>query len=609
MKKKLFFLPLLAALVLAGCSKEESDAGGGNGSNGEQYLAISIVSNTSGGSRTRYDQGGNQYEDGTGAENTVTAVRLYFFSSTNQPLKIKKGAAGNFYDVPTENIQDTGNGKQEDTTEKVIKAFIMIDAGELLPKQVVAVINPPSDLTENNADNNNMSLDVLRNRVHDYATLAKQSSFVMVNSVYAKNQKILTTTTIENSHYKKSEEDAIEDPVVIYVERNVAKVRVSVSDDMPKEGSLYKVYQKEKDENGKETGNEFEYKIGEGENAKQVYVKFEGWDVTADLQYAWLSKRIFIAPTWADNLLGAGTFWNDPAHHRSYWAGVCNGGKNKNNENQYYPYNDATHFTNKKFDGSEHTYCNENAAKETSGFQATDVIVKGTLCDKDSKPLTITEYASFRTVDDENFTTLKRRYVAMMVNNTATISSIPYKKEIDLNGNATYTQLEADDLTFTPVSQVLENVSEVDNAAKAVEASGRCYVYACLTSDAEKYEWYSQISKDAAGKATVKEEDKIADPKTVINTYLKGLSHAKIWKTGQTYYYADIIHAPDKAGVVRNHIYDVKLTKIYGIGTPVYDESLTIIPEKPTSEDTYVAAKIDILSWRLMTQDVVFDWD
>ncbi len=610
MKKKLYFLPLLAALVMAGCTKEDSENGGGNNDgNGEQYLAISIVSNTGSDTRTRYDVGGNKYEDGTGSENTVSAVRLYFFSSTGTPLKIKKTAKGNYYDIPAANLNDTGNGDQPQTVEKQINAFIMIDAGELLPKQVVAVINPPADMLTDNADNNNMTLTILRARVHDYATLAKDKtspSFVMANSVYAKNSKIITATTIEKDHYEKSEDAAKGNPVVIYVERNVAKVRVGVSDDMPRQGDLFKVYQKEKDENDEYTGNEVEYKIGQGENEKQVYVKFEGWDVTADLKYAWLSKVINIT-TWQPNHLGAGTFWNDPDHHRSYWADVCNGGKNKNNLNQYYPYNDAARFTNKKFDGTEYTYCNENAAKGTLGFQPTVVLVKGTLCDKAGKPLTITEYASFRTVDDANFSTLKSRYVAMMVNNTAAISSIPYKKVVE-GEKTVYKPLEPADLTFTPVNQVVENDVQVDNAAKAVEASGRCYVYACLTSKAENYEWYSSIQEDASGNATVKPEDKVADPKTEINTYLKSLSHAKIWNTGQTYYYAEIKHY-DKDGVVRNHIYDVKLKKVYGIGTPVYDKTLTIIPEKPKSEDTYVAAKIDILSWRLQTQDVEFDWE
>lgn len=605
MKKKLFFLPLLAALVLAGCSKEESDAGGGNGSNGEQYLAISIVSNTSGGSRADYTDGaGNKFEDGTETENAVEAVRLYFFSGSGDFVKIKKNASGNYYDIPKSDIKFEGSNPDK-TVEQQIKAFIMIDAGEKLPAQVVAVVNPE----KLGLDNNSINLGTLCDKVHDYASLAKESKFVMMNSVYAENQNRIVATTITPEHYKKNADDAKKSPVVIYVERNVGKVRVSTN--MAEQGNpgdnLFKVYRKEKDADGKETGNDLDYTIGEGDNPTQVYVKFNSWDVTADLTYAYLSKHIEIS--WPKTHLGPNTTWNDPAHHRSYWAAVCNGGVGQGNMNQYFAYNADNHFKATKFDGSACTYCNENAERNgTYEYKPTVVIVKGTLCDNTGKPLTVTEYAGHRVIDDTNFTQLKNRYVVMMQSNTAKISAIPYKKVDEGGGETVYKPLEAADLTFVEAPQG-SNPAQVENAAKAAELTGRYYVYACLTSAAEKYEWYSKSSEDDNGKATVKEEDKIADPKTEINAMLKELSHAKIWKTGQTYYYANIMHTPEKAGIVRNHIYDVKLTKVYGIGTPVYNEDLTIIPEKPQDEDTFVAAKIDILSWRLMTSDVVFDWD
>ncbi len=261
MKKKLYFLPLLAALALIGCTKEESENGGGSGSNGEQYLAISIVSNAGGGSRAdSYDPDNNgiKYEDGTGAENTVNAVRLYFFSAAGDPVKVKKDALdnGNYYDLPSSafGANNLGGANRPETVEQQINAFIMIDAGETLPAQVVAVINPPADLTSKEAiykANRRISLPILRERVYDFVKRVKEeSSFVMVNSVYGQDQKAIVATTIAPKYYKKSEEEAKKDPVVIYVERNVAKVRVGVSADMPKEGSLYKVYQKEKMKTG-----------------------------------------------------------------------------------------------------------------------------------------------------------------------------------------------------------------------------------------------------------------------------------------------------------------------------------------------------------------------
>ena len=77
-----------------------------------------------------------------------------------------------------------------------------------------------------------------------------------------------------------------------------------------------------------------------------------------------------------------------------------------------------------------------------------------------------------------------------------------------------------------------------------------------------------------------------------------------------TYYYTDIRHIsdiegkPGYYGVVRNHIYRVNITNIEGYGTPVYDENIEFeTPEKPVDIDTYVAAQINILTWRVVDRN------
>ena len=61
-------------------------------------------------------------------------------------------------------------------------------------------------------------------------------------------------------------------------------------------------------------------------------------------------------------------------------------------------------------------------------------------------------------------------------------------------------------------------------------------------------------------------------------------------------------------GVVRNHVYKTKVTKILGLGTPVYDPTKKIYPEKPSKNDHYIAAEINILSWRLVNNNYVLEW-
>ena len=60
---------------------------------------------------------------------------------------------------------------------------------------------------------------------------------------------------------------------------------------------------------------------------------------------------------------------------------------------------------------------------------------------------------------------------------------------------------------------------------------------------------------------------------------------------------------------MRNHIYDANITKLTGLGTPVYNPDEIIYPEKPIDdEETFIAAQINILSWRIVKNDVELDW-
>jgi hypothetical protein len=48
----------------------------------------------------------------------------------------------------------------------------------------------------------------------------------------------------------------------------------------------------------------------------------------------------------------------------------------------------------------------------------------------------------------------------------------------------------------------------------------------------------------------------------------------------------------------------VKITDIKGYGTPVYNGEVGFItPEKPVDINTFVAAQINILSWRVVEND------
>lgn len=85
---------------------------------------------------------------------------------------------------------------------------------------------------------------------------------------------------------------------------------------------------------------------------------------------------------------------------------------------------------------------------------------------------------------------------------------------------------------------------------------------------------------------------------------------ADIRVNGKTYYYVPIRHLgaattdPAYYGVVRNHYYQINLQSLKGFGSSVYDPDREIKPVIPAEETSYLAAKINVLQWRVVSQDV-----
>ena len=79
------------------------------------------------------------------------------------------------------------------------------------------------------------------------------------------------------------------------------------------------------------------------------------------------------------------------------------------------------------------------------------------------------------------------------------------------------------------------------------------------------------------------------------------------WTDGMCYYYVDVEHFGPEGydlGVVRNHWYKLTINSIAGLGTPVVDPDQPIDPDKPEEENFYVAAQVNILKWKMVSQTV-----
>ena len=555
-------MSMLASLFFAGCSQEEIAPGGeDNGEANTSYLSVNLVSSDVMG--TRADA--LVYEDGSDVENHVSNVRFYFFNGLGGAVNVKlqNGRYVNYYDWTPGGGDQSDGTKPDDDIESKLKATIVINtkAGDGIPQRIAAVLNPTG------LDNNSKSLTDLKNIVADYATsgengLTSEGRFVMFNSVGG-GGKDFSTTPIEKKHLCKTEELALANPVTIYVERSVAKVRVTLDAGLGFSDNKLAL----KDKDGKDL------KVG----GEQVYLQLNNWGLTAETSEGRLVKKI--NPGWE------GEWWYTP--YRSFWAI-----NSMSATNVYHSYNDIT--TSFSEENAENAlYTNENAqltdinGNAGNAKKRTKFILKGTLCKANGDPFTIVRHLGVHFADTEseteteNLTELKKSILNQL---SASGSNYYYEK------NGGREQIGTGDLKIVIAPQ-LENE----------ESKNNCYVYAQLTDEAAGKTWFTSLQGGAA----------IENAATVINGKLADktiVDRALVWNSGMTYYYKEIMHLNGLNGVVRNHIYGVNVQKIAGLGTPVYKPDEIIYPEHPEENDHYIAAQINILSWRVVNENYDLEW-
>ena len=552
----------LAAMLMTGCSSEEvtpnaGDVTGGNGETETRYMSVNLMSSDI----TRAADG---YEDGSDIENHVEKVRFYFFDEAGDPANVKyvNGSFINYYDwTPGEN--DQADDTEANDVESLLKATIVINTkdGDKLPQTIAAVLNPTETTVASR------SLSDLKKVTNDYAAagLTKKGTFVMFNSVYAVDGTEVCAAPIKAVNLAKTQADAIKNPVTLYVERNVAKVSVAFGTDV-----------------AAATTSKLELKDKSGAAIKvegqSVYLKINGWKVTAETNLGRLGKRI--NPTWPDYQWGT---------HRSFWA--INASEA---ENRYYDFEAINSTLTTPLYTNENALNYTNAAGETNNLNRTKVIFNGTLCKADGTPFTIVRHLGVYLADDPaNFNALKKSILSQL----SAAGRYYYFDSAEIeNGKPVRKQIDTLDIEIVVADQQIKENSQ-----------NNCYVYAKLTETAEAKTWYTSLDENATA----------LENAAAINADLKNdkvVDRALVWNSGNTYYYYEIIHRnsttggePTK-GVVRNHWYQTTVTSIAGLGTPVYDPKETIYPEKPDPNDHYIAAQIKILSWRIVKNDYKLEW-
>lgn len=293
---------------------------------------------------------------------------------------------------------------------------------------------------------------------------------------------------------------------------------------------------------------ESKFKVGETATGTPVYAMIKGWGIAKENTTANLIK--VIEPTWTEATIGFN--WNDANFYRSYWETT------PDNDGTYKSWADYTHTAigDVYYTAPNTSYAETNRPIYVAAAQ---------LVDATGNPLEISKYKGVQYLSEND---VKKVILNENKNFFKVVSTTDARTD--------YETLDPADLVFVvDAHKPYEVKAQVKDGVVVYKKTGETYV----------------VATDAANAAY-------------------GANNAVIYKDGMTYYWTSVKHlgAAGKTGefgMVRNHFYQVDVTKITGFGTAVYDKNTDFVPVTPDEDPmTYLAARINVLSWRVVANGV-----
>lgn len=578
---KLISIALLSLAVA--CSKENVTSNQG-GSDANQYMAVDIAMSVGSSTKAPAD-----YRDGSEAESTVNVKNSIF---------LFYDAYGNFLtsgviSATEGSVDENGNLKlttnnQSGYVEKESKAVIVLGPTRLRPALVLAVLN------YDNCDAlKNLSLADAHTQVDKREISTEAGKFTMTNSVYVDDGKnIVNATPIAASSVKETKEEALKSPVQIYVEREVAKVNMKAKEGLKQtaEGKICF-----------ETPNAESVLNGVKVSARIVV---DGWAANAFNTTSYLVKDV---PT---SWLVTNPFanWYDEAAKRTFWAQDPNYSGSEKYVFGRTPEDEPGTYKNVKYlswnDAAQNKVNSYNYMYENTTDKASARVNGGELVNVPTILIaahveTAKIGAAWERQDIYKFGGLF--YTDEALRN--------YAAEQILKGKLywEYTTVEGLKKASVLPDQVIAKF-----VANVVDNSGSVKVEVeALTAPAEGAKLMKKEGEFASEIESANWAKTVEDILNGENGFNIAKKELVCFKNGMCYYQVPIKHnqtAEDVTyGTVRNHIYELTLSKIAKIGNPVFDpeEKLVLIPGE--EKNYYVSAELKVLKWRVITQDVVIE--
>lgn len=555
---------LASALMMTvmSCSSSDDLKGGGADANDKSYLAIRInnVGSVAGSRAAAGD-----YSDGTADENHIESVRFYFFNSDGTPYILKNNGQSTGKNWLEKNSDLNTENKQNPNVSMISNPLLVIEGNTgASPAVMIAVINPNSLDGDKLGDGAKTLDDVKRTSIFSQFYATGNKDFVMSNSVYVANG-VEKCASIVTGFVATTADAAKSKPVDLYVERVVAKVQPTID-------ANYTAADGRKWEkiNGQDA-----MKVGVyGTN--DIYAVVDGWGVADENGKAELVKQV--DTKWNDENLGI-SVWTSPDYHRCFWTSSVafaagNGAEGNAPVNHTY-----ADYAKRKLTDCAYTLPNAPTSVNADPYASTltKMVLATHLVYKDGtdyKPAEICQYRGQEYLHIEDVKT-------EVANNFADY----YIKKGD-----TRTKLKPSDIDFTTKVTSIKDY-QVVATLRSLAADETLQKKTGTTEEASSYQ---DVNKEDLQNSMNEEP-------------------AQIRKGGMAYYFIPIRHLgtdPTKLGyygIVRNHVYSINIQNMYGFGTPVYDPDKTIDPTIPSNDATYLAARINVLSWRVVKYNADLD--
>lgn len=574
--------------MLGACSSSDDlKDGGATANEAKSYIAVNIksVGTTGAGTRADYTQDGGTYEDGTANEGAISKVRFFFFNSDGSAY-ILKNKNVNYLELDA-SVSSAGEAGHLQTIEGKTTAMLVIDGEtKTAPAYMIAVVNPQTlSKLEDKAYRESQLRDEFTDKrfvkIATDGTGNKQyGDFVMSNSVYAENGARVCASSV-SGHVEENRDEATNNPVDIYVERVVAKATTTVNTDNGWE----------KITSGADDGK-YKIKVGkiniDAEHEKDVYAVVQGWGLADENGTAELEKQIDVTTNnWTSAILGIDP-WTTPDYHRCFWSSSV-------------PFTPAS---------GTNPIVNHAFSAFTTPFGTTPLYT----CPNTP---TYEEFDTQKINDKPYYNTLTKVLVAAKLvyydadNNSHPAEICKYRGMQILGADNVLKQIAKDHSEYWTVDPT--DASKHVLLAPADLEYTRTDLAGSTTDKLKSYEVRPVLKTGV--KVYEKKSDgsfETTDSNDKLNSSLAE-SPVQVRMNGMTYYYTPIRHlAQNKKemgyyGVVRNHSYRITINTMSGFGTPVYDPKEVIDPVIPKDTETYLAARINVLSWRVVPSSVDLD--